>query len=160
MKFGSRKYNLRLRKYDNRSSDHMDLLQPRSSCLQHHVHSTYVYTYQPRCTLNQGHHPSAEMYLRPRSTSISRDVPSTEVDIHRPRCTFDRGRHPSAEMYLRPRSTSFGQDVPSTEVDILRPRCTFDRGRHPSAGLYLVRRTADSTEAKNCPLVPEDNPKH
>jgi len=73
----------------------MDLLQPRCSCLQHHVRSTYVYTYQPRCTLNQGHHPSAEMYLRPTSTSIDQDVPSTEVDILQAGCTlFDEQQIP------------------------------------------------------------------
>jgi len=127
----------------------MDLLQPRSSCLQHHVRSTYVYTYQPRCTLNQGHHPSAEMYLRPTSTSIDQDVPSTKVYIHQPRCTFDQGQHPSAEMYLRPRSTSFGRVVPSTEVDILRPGCTlFDEQQIPPRQKTVLRslKTIRSTE--------------
>src|ERR1700721_2063664 len=97
MKFGSRKYNLQPRKYDNRPRDHMDLLQPRSSCLQHHVRSTYVY--------------------------INQDVLSTKVTIHWPRCTFDRGLHPLAEMYLRPRSTSIGRDVPSPEAYIHGRRC-------------------------------------
>src|ERR1700722_7116760 len=87
---------------------------------------------------------STKMYSQPRSPSIGRDVPSTYIYIHRPRCTFDRGRHPSAEMYLRPRSASIGRDVPSTKVDILRPGCTL----------------FDEQQAKNCPPVPEDNPKH